>query len=587
MVGMPRFRQKRVKREISCQASESQPQFIKQFPRCIPYYSEVTEDTTKYHMPKWIPIYNESSVQLLFERFYLCPRPWRFQTAQELDGRWFQGLASAYSGGGHVADLGYNADDAYQVIDTLEINDWIDNLTAAVFVEFTTYEPASSLFNAVKLLFERFPNGGTNTIKQFKTLTVYSPQDPHFRGFYESCQLFFILLILCRVGTEIGKIYQHGSIYFRDPWRWLELLLLGCSLASLAMFFLKESYTSEFVKEVRKNPFQSWSTDNIALWSDVEVVLLSVVVFLVTMKMLRIIRFNTHIIQMRMTLGIAGKYFWSFSIVFIIVITAYVILVTLTFGKNIYEYHSFLQSFSSVLLMIIGGKAPFYKLRKVSFVIGPLFMFGYMVSIVMILLNMFLAILNDAYTESRERGQGGLEELELSNFLKRTAEKAVMKTKVAAIKVFQSLPTFWRQKESQLEKTLETDILIQKLGTEVDCDFRDDDKVTFRDLMKLLNDIKHDISSSVLSLDDIVPKVTIQEVDNVRSQSNYFTDEEGREEDDPCYSRSSLFSSQSDSAISKSDNRIYWDQDEKTLRSDSLIMDDWNRTVFLGNQEFV
>lgn len=542
-------------------------------------------------MPKWIPIVNESGVQSLYERFYLCPRPWRFQTAEELNALSFRGLASTYSGGGHVADLGYNTQDAYQVIDSLEINNWIDNLTAAVFIEFTVYEPASSLFNAVKLLFERFPNGGTNTFKQFKTLTVYSPQDPHYRGFYETSQFLFILLILFRVSAEIGKVYKYGVTYFEDTWHWLELLLLGSSLGSLAMFFLKESYTSEFVKEVRKNPFQSWSTDSIALWSDVEVALLSFVVFLVTMKMLRIIRFNTHVTQMRMTLAIAGKYFWSFSMVFITVITAYVILTTLTFGRNIYEYNSFLQSFSSVLLMLLGAKAPFYELQKVSFIIGPLFIFGYMVSIVMVLLNMFLAILNDAYTESRQRGQGEVEHLELLKHLKRAANKASKQTKLVAAKFFKLLPTFGRHDEPPLVETFESDIEIEQFARDEDCDSGEDsyqngDNISFRDLIKLLNDIKHDIGSSVLSLEDIVPKVMIKEPDNVRSQSSYFSDEEGREEADECYSRSSLFSSQSDSAISYSHDQIYRDSN-RTLRSDSLFMDDWNRKVFLGNQEFV
>ena len=539
-------------------------------------------------MPKWIPIVNESGVQSLFERFYMCPRPWRFQTAEELNALSFHGLASTYSGGGHVADLGYNTQDAYQVIDSLEINNWIDDLTAAVFIEFTVYEPASSLFNAVKLLFERFPNGGTNTFKQFKTLTVYSPQDPHYRGFYETCQLLFILLILFRVGAEIGRVYQYGLTYFKDAWHWLELLLLGSSLGSFVMFFLKESYTSEFVKEVRKNPFQSWSTDSIALWSDVEVALLSFVVFLMTMKMLRIIRFNTHITQMRMTLAIAGKYFWSFSVVFITVITAYVILTTLTFGRNIYEYNSFSQSFSSVLLMLLGAKAPFYELQKVNFIVGPLLLFGYMVSIVMVLLNMFLAILNDAYTESRQRGQGEMDQFQLSKHVMRAAKKAGKQTKIVAAKFLKFLATFQRRDEHPLVETFESDYEIEQFERDEVCDSGKDshqksDNISFRDLMKLLNDIKHDIGSSVLSLEDIVPKVTIQEADNVASQSSYFSDEDGREEENECYSRSSLFSSQSDSAISNSHDQIYRDSN-RTLRSDSLFMDDWNDRVFLGNQ---
>lgn len=498
---------------------------------------------------------------------------------------WFQGLASTYSGGGYIADLGYNTEDALQVIDNLESNNWIDNMTAAVFIEFTLYEPATSLFSAVKLLFERFPSGGTNTITQFKTLTIYSPQDPNFRGFYETCQLLFMLLILFCVGTEVGKIYQHGCTYFKDPWRWLEIILLASSLISLAMFFLKESYTSEFIKEVKKNPFQSWSTDNIALWSDLEVALLSFVVFLVTMKLLRIIRFNPHIIQMRMTLSIAAKYFWSFSAVFITIMIAYVTLTTLTFGRNVYQYRSFLQSFSSVLLMLIGAKAPFHELQRVSTIIGPFFMLTYMVSIVMIFLNMFLAILNDAYTESREQGQEGLPDLELSNLLKKTAKKTGKKTKEKAIKVIQALPQLVRKKQPNTTVAQEDEILMDpSIGeNEDDSAFNDEDNVNLQDIMILLSDIKHDISNSVMSLDDIVPMITIYDADKRWPRPNYSSDDE----DETFYTCSSVFGSESDSAISKSNNYIYRKNNDRSLPYDSLIMEEWNRRAFQGVDVFV
>ena len=498
---------------------------------------------------------------------------------------WFQGLASTYSGGGYIADLGYNTEDALQVIDNLEINDWIDNMTAAVFIEFTLYEPASSLFSAVKLLFERFPNGGTNTITQFKTLTIYSPQDPNFRGFYETCQLLFMLLILFCVGTEVGKIYQHGCTYFKDPWSWLEIILLASSLISLAMFFLKESYTSEFIKEVKKNPFQSWSTDNIALWSDLEVALLSFVVFLVTMKLLRIIRFNPHIIQMRMTLSVAAKYFWSFSAVFITMIIAYVTLTTLTFGRNVYQYRSFLQSFSSVLLMLIGAKAPFHELQRVSTIIGPFFMFAYMVSIVMVFLNMFLAILNDAYTESRKQGHEGLPDLALSKLLKKTAKKTAKKTKVKTIKFLQELPQCARQKQSDTTVTEENETLINPFIGEKEDDsaFNDDDDISLQDIITLLSDIKHDISNSVMSLDDIVPMVTVYDADKRWSRPNYGSDDEG----ETFYSCSSLFGSESDSAIATSNDYIYRENNEGSLPYDALLLKEWNRRTFLGVDVFV
>lgn len=561
----------------SCQVMVVEPSLVQLFPRCIQYYSEKNEDMTKYHKPKWIPIYNESHFESLFQRSFLCPRPWRYETAEQLRTLSFQGLYSVYSGGGYVADLGYNREDAQQVIDSLEINNWIDNITAAVFIEFTLYEPATSLFCAIKMLFERFPNGGTNTVSQFKTLTVYSPQDPNFRGAYETCQLLFMLFILVCVGIEVVKIYQSGFKYFKDPWSWLEIVLLGSSVLSLAVFFLKEFYTSKFILKVKENPFQSWSTDDISLWSDTEVFLLSFVVFLVTMKLLRIIRFNSHIIQMRMTLSSAAKFFWSFTAVFMTIIIAYVMLTTLTFGRSVEQYHSFLRSFSSVLLMLIGAKAPFHKLRTISIFIGPFFVFAYMVTIVMIFLNMFLAILNDAYTESREQGQEGLQDLKISKLLKKKAKKTVMGTKEVVIKVIQAVPKFAWLKQSKTFVAFENEEWNGPDAVEEDSASNDGDNITLRDIMVLLKSIKNDISDSVLSLDDIVPVVTIHDPDEKWTYRQCYSDDE----DGQFYSCSSLFRSESNRQLClKSDkNRLF--------RYDHLIMDEWNRRNKLVGETFV
>ena len=483
---------------------------------------------------------------------------------------------SAYSGGGFIADLGYNTEEALRVIDDIEINNWIDNMTAAVFVEFTIYQPASSLFSTVKFLFERLPSGGTNTITEVKTLTVYSPKDSTFRGLYETCHLLFMLLILICVATEIGKVYQQGCSYFRNLLSWLEMILLTSSFVSLAMFFLKESYTSEFIAKVQENPFQSWSMDNIALWSDLEVTLLAFVVFLVTMKLLRIIRFNPHIIQMRMTLAIASKHFLSFTFAFMTIITAYVSLTVLTFGRNVSEYRSFARSFSSILLMLIGSKAPFHELQEVSIIIGPFFFLAYMVTIVMIFLNMFLAILNDAYTESRETEQKGLGDLELSKYIKVKTKKVAKKTKVEVTKVLQALRRLARQNQPPTAVTFDNEVTSATSDKKDDVsEFREEDNPSLADIIRLLSDIRDDIDNSVLSLDDVVPMVTIHDPDKGWFQND------GSLDDFRFYSTSSLFSSDSDSEISNPDNSIYH-------RNKYISLDDeWNRQNAEMDEAFV
>lgn len=559
----------------TCKAFHNEAELVRHFSRCIPHYSTETEDKTKYHLRGWIPVDDFEVFQHQFEKFYLCPRPWRYETAEQLGTLSFQGLRSTYSGGGYVADLGYNTDDALQVIDNLEMNDWIDDMTATVFVEFNIYQPTTSLFSAVKFLFERFPNGGTNTIIRVKTLTIYSPKDRFFRVIYETSQLLFMILLLFCVGAEIGKVYQQGFKYFKSPWSWLEIILLLSSVGSQTMFFLKESYTSKFVTKVQENPFQSWSMDNISLWSDLEVTLLAFVVFLITMKLLRIIRFNPHIIQMRMTLISASKHFTSFTLVFLTMIISYVTLTTLTFGSNVYEYRSLTKSFSTILLMLIGAKAPFHELRRINFVIGPFFVFAYMVTIVMIFLNMFLAILNDAYTESRKLGHESSGDLELFKLMKLKAKKFSKKTRVAVIKVLEAIPQLLWQRRSETAVAFEKEAFVSSSWEERNeiFGFHEDNNPSLTDIIALLSEIKHDISDSILSIDDIVPRVTIDR--DSESTRSCRPDSSSDSFDFHTCSSNSLFTSESESEIAKLENLIDLGDEDDFFHSDSFIMDKW------------
>ena len=58
---------------------------------------------------------------------------------------------TVYSGGGFVADLGYDLETAQLVLDNLKYDGWIDRHTRVVFVELMLFEPATNLFAFVRL----------------------------------------------------------------------------------------------------------------------------------------------------------------------------------------------------------------------------------------------------------------------------------------------------------------------------------------------------------------------------------------------------------------------------------------------------
>ncbi|PFX11751.1 Polycystic kidney disease protein 1-like 2, partial [Stylophora pistillata] len=408
LVGMPRLRQIRVKAE-SCLTDD----YIKT-ERCLSYYSSHSEDKTTYNLRDWTPIYNISEFEASFDN--VCPKPWRYRTAHALEALPFNGFYATYDGGGYVADLGYNAESALGVIDDLENNDWIDFRTFAVFVEFTVYEPSSTLFSPAKYLFERYPTGGSKMSTRIDTLMIFYPTDPAFRSFYLACYFLLIVFLLGLLLMEIFKLFNQGWRYVTHFWNLIDVFQVISAAAALVSFFFKAKYTSNFVKRVRENPFATSSSDYIVLWCAVETWLLSLVVFVVTVKFLRLLKFNDHICHFAYTVKSAFKHLFSYSMVFAAAILAYTQLGTLLFGSNVSAYSNLTKSLIMLLERLLGNNMYTNELKAANQVMAQLFTFGYSLSIAMILLDMFFSILHSSYCQLRRLKQGRFPDVELARF---------------------------------------------------------------------------------------------------------------------------------------------------------------------------
>lgn len=382
--------------------SEDYPALDFHIPRCLPFYKPNTEYKTKYHKPDWEPVHNISIFKTSFDLKETCPRPWRYQEATALNALAYKGLYASYSGGGYVADLGYSNKSASRVVADLKKKEWIDNRTAAVFVELTVFEPATLLYSAVKVLFERLPTGSLKPAIRVEPLTVYGATDPGFKNVYQTCQLIFVLIVTILFACECFKVYRKGCTYFLRFWSWLDLILITSALLAMGTLFFKEKYVSDFIKGVHENPFQTTSTDFIVLWSNIEVYLLSFVIFIMTIKFLRLLRFNSHIGNLMLTLKHSTKNLQSFYVVMFIVLVAYTQVGMLLFGRNIEYYSTFIGSLSIVLQKLLGTSIQLRKVQRVDKVLGSIYTFAYSVTVALLLLNIFLSILNTSYKEVRE-----------------------------------------------------------------------------------------------------------------------------------------------------------------------------------------
>ena len=92
--------------------------------------------------------------------------------------------------------------------------------------------------------------------------------------------------------AEMVKFFRYKS-YLLKILNWLELVLLVVSVVAVVLSLFKAKETSLYVKRKQSNPYKGSSSETIARLLAIETVWL--LIFLRTVKLLHLIRFNPHI----------------------------------------------------------------------------------------------------------------------------------------------------------------------------------------------------------------------------------------------------------------------------------------------------
>lgn len=76
---------------MRCPISPHYPEFRETLHPCLPPYGFGNEDKTPYSMPRWLKIPANQTILLSeFALKKMCPRPWRYHSAEELQTLPFQ-----------------------------------------------------------------------------------------------------------------------------------------------------------------------------------------------------------------------------------------------------------------------------------------------------------------------------------------------------------------------------------------------------------------------------------------------------------------------------------------------------------------
>ena len=364
------------------------------FSRCLSSYSPGNEDTTPFYQPKWIPVthftdFNES--QLLT----FCPKPWRYRHSKELQTLPHAGRWAIYGGGGFVADLGYNAESAIKVLHDLKKQKWLDENTAAVLVEFALFEPSTSRFSSVRHIYERFQTGGASSRSVIQTTTLYGVTDRDVQATLDIIELLLVVLLVFFTFKESVTIFHRGLAYFKQFWNWVELVQICSAMSAICVFFVKDSRATSYVKKVRSNPYETSSIDYVIFLADLEVYLISLAMFTVTLKLLRILRYSRHVSEMMGTLKTASKPLAAYIVFYVVAVIPYSQLGHLMFGSSTRAYSTFPTSLSELFSVVIDGRMEYLELRQSHQLLGPMYILFYLFGVNILFINMSTTILLD------------------------------------------------------------------------------------------------------------------------------------------------------------------------------------------------
>ena len=169
--------------------------------------------------------------------------PWNHYSAISLSNPSILGKSyTYYAGGGYIAQWDFNSKNAINITRYLQDNYWLDQFTAAVFVEFTVYNPNINLFSYVSLLLEFTPSGNLEPYPAVYTFKLYdytSSEDIQAIT-VTLTYVIFVMTLLYFVIKEVDDMKRAGKKYLLSANNWLEICIIISSILVLLGYMVRK-----------------------------------------------------------------------------------------------------------------------------------------------------------------------------------------------------------------------------------------------------------------------------------------------------------------------------------------------------------
>uniref|UniRef100_H2NPT1 Polycystin-1 n=2 Tax=Pongo abelii TaxID=9601 RepID=H2NPT1_PONAB len=211
-------------------------------------------------------------------------------SAPDLLGAWSWGSCAVYDSGGYVQELGLSLEESRDRLRFLQLHNWLDNRSRAVFVELTRYSPAVGLHAAVTLRLE-FPAAG-------RALAALSVRPFALRRLSAGLSLplltsvCLLLFALHFAVAEARTWHREGRWRVLRPGAWARWLLVALTAATaLVRLAQLGAADRQWTRFVRGRPRRFTSFDQVAQLNSAARGLAASLLFLLLVKAAQQLRF--------------------------------------------------------------------------------------------------------------------------------------------------------------------------------------------------------------------------------------------------------------------------------------------------------
>lgn len=279
---------------------------------------------------------------------------------------------------------------------------WLDSQTRAVILEFSAFNPSTNLLFIGSYLYEIDVSGCRAPFIRAEVISL-DATDTGSRPFFLICVLFFIIFVVLYSGRELYRLQKRRSRYFKSFWSWVEIFQVIFSLLAVVMHVVRSERAVSTIRKLRQNIYSNVSFQEVVISLEVENAVLGILTFIVTAKLLRLIRFNKHVFVFSRTLKSSARLLSSFGVLFFICSVAFLQFGVLIFGPGSRHYSTFLRGTYFQLELTLGRvKArPIKELADANETFGRIFSFFLLFSLTIVAMNFFIATMNDALINAK------------------------------------------------------------------------------------------------------------------------------------------------------------------------------------------